>query len=380
MKTEITTHLQIDHLRLQSLTIHFLSLHISYHLILIRQGDTLLASYDERPLAFLHDGEQSRITLEGSKTSHITILHLAHIHLDDSLASRSFHTIGQSIGSHEEILCDARSLEAKTTLALCQRPSLIVRIMIPLPLQVKLRTREIITIHHSLAVVAQHRLGHRERHISIRIPKHRPSIFPSAWLQGEHSSHSPSVLEDDAIPFAIRSIDNGTLSDTAIASELGLQDDLLLISSPDMIGTITDFTARMSPRPRNHQEVVLAIMLDHARTLQQVFLLGISLKEATMATFHHCRQVGIELHHLSCGIDDIRLVIIIKEERGIVEVRQTAMDSPLSLDVVSRADIGFPPRMVIWCKERIKFASMILQGSSPLTSTIDRAILHFILR
>ena len=252
--------------------------------------------------------------------------------------------------------------------------------MIPLPLQVKLRTREIITIHHSLAIVAQHRLGHRERHISIRIPKHRPSIFPSAWLQGEHSSHSPSVLEDDAIPFAIRSIDNGTLSDTAIASELGLQDDLLLISSPDMIGTITDFTARMSPRPRNHQEVVLAIMLDHARTLQQVFLLGISLKEATMATFHHCRQVGIELHHLSCGIDDIRLVIIIKEERGIVEVRQTAMDSPHSLDVVSRADIGFATRMVIWCKERIKFASMILQGSSPLTSTIDRAILHFILR
>ena len=47
----------------------------------------------------------------------------------------------------------------------------------------------------------------------------------------------------------------------------------------------------MSLWPRNHQEIILAVVLDHAGTFEQACFISITLKEFTMAARHHFRKV-----------------------------------------------------------------------------------------
>ena len=136
----------------------------------------------------------------------------------------------------------------------------------------------------------------------------------------------------------------------------------------------------MSLWPRNHQEIILAVVLDHAGAFEQACFISITLKEFTMAARHHFRKVGIQLHHLSCAINYIRLVIIIKEESGIMEMLQTAVDSPFALDIIGCTDISLSTWIIVRSKERIELATMILQRSGPLTTTIHGTLLHVILR
>ncbi len=59
---------------------------------------------------------------------------------------------------------------------------------------------------------------------------------------------------------------------------------------------------------------------------------------------------------------------------------QTAVDGPLALYVIGCTDVSLATRIVVRCKERIELASMVLQGSSPLSTTIYSSFLHIILR
>ena len=136
----------------------------------------------------------------------------------------------------------------------------------------------------------------------------------------------------------------------------------------------------MSLWPRNHQEIILAVVLDHAGTFEQTRFISITLKEFTMAARHHIRQVGIQLHHLSRSINHVCLIVVIEEESGIMEMLQTAVDSPFALDIIGSTDISLSTRIIIRSKERIELATMILQRSGPLTTTIHRTLLHVILR
>ena len=136
----------------------------------------------------------------------------------------------------------------------------------------------------------------------------------------------------------------------------------------------------MSLWPRNHQEIILAVVLDHAGAFEQACFISITLKEFTMAARHHIRQVGIQLHHLSRSINHVCLIVVIEEESSIMEMLQTAVDSPFSLDIIGGADISLSTRIIIRSKERIELATMILQRSSPLTTTIHCTLLHVILR
>ena len=253
--------------------------------------------------------------------------------------------------------------------------------MVPLPLQVELVLGKIITTHDGLVVVSQYRLAHLERHIALLISQDRPSVLPGTRLQGRHSAYTATILEDKAIPFAVRCIHDGALSYSTEAGKLGLQDNLLLVWTIDMVCTIANLTTRMSlDKTRNHQEIILAIMLNHARTLQQTGLLGITLKKLALAAWHHISKVSIQLHDVARTIHHIYLVIIIEEERGIMEMAQTAVDGPLALSTIRRADISFSPRVVIGSKESIKLSSVIFQRGSPLSSAIHSSLLHIIFR
>ena len=121
-------------------------------------------------------------------------------------------------------------------------------------------------------------------------------------------------------------------------------------------------------------------MLDHAGTFEQTFFIRITLKKFAMAARHHIRQGCIQLHHLACTINHIRLVIIIKEESCIMKMLQTAVDGPLSFDIIGGADISLSTGIIIRSKERIELATMILQRCCPLTTTIHGTLLHVILR
>ena len=136
----------------------------------------------------------------------------------------------------------------------------------------------------------------------------------------------------------------------------------------------------MSLWPRNHQEIILAVVLDHAGAFEQTRFICITLKEFTMAARHHFRKVGIQLHHLSRSINHVCLIVVIEEESGIMEMLQTAVDSPLSFDIISSTDISLSTRIIIRSKERIELATMILQRCCPLTTTIHGTLLHVILR
>ena len=121
--------------------------------------------------------------------------------------------------------------------------------MIPLPLQFQLVFREVVAIHESLAVITQHRLLHLGRNIALFIDQYRPSVLPGTWFQREHSAHSTTVLEYDAIPVAILIINNRTLSHAVESSKLCFQNHLLFVRTRNLIGTIAYFTARMSLGP-----------------------------------------------------------------------------------------------------------------------------------
>ena len=252
--------------------------------------------------------------------------------------------------------------------------------MVPLPLQFQFILREIVAIHESLAIVAQHRLLHLGRNISLLIGQHRPSVLPGTWLQREHSAHTTTVLEYDAIPVAILIIYNRTLSYAIESGKLRFQNHLLFVRALNVICTITNLTTRMSLWPRNHQEIILAVVLDHAGAFEQTRFISITLKEFTMAARHHFRQVGIQQHHLSRSINHVCFIVVIEEESGIMEMLQTAVDSPFAFDIIGCTDISLSTGIIIRSKERIELATMILQRSSPLTTTIHRTLLHVILR
>ncbi len=103
-------------------------------------------------------------------------------------------------------------------------------------------------------------------------------------------------------------------------------------------------------------------MLDHAGAFEQTCFISITLKEFAMAARHHIRKVCIQLHHLSRSINHVCLVVIIKEESGIMEMLQTAVDSPFTLDIIGCTDISLSTRIIVRSKERIELATMMLQA------------------
>ena len=62
-----------------------------------------------------------------------------------------------------------------------------------------------------------------------------------------------------------------------------------------------------------HQQVVLAVMLDHTTSLQQSALILLPLEDVLVSTLDDIRQVGFQFHQLSGAIDDIYPVIVIEE-------------------------------------------------------------------
>ena len=75
----------------------------------------------------------------------------------------------------------------------------------------------------------------------------------------------------------------------------------------------------------DHQQVVFTLKLDHTTAFQQSALVGFALEQLTMGTFDDVCQIGLQLYHLACTIDHINAVVLVEEQRGIVEMTHTGM-------------------------------------------------------
>ena len=65
---------------------------------------------------------------------------------------------------------------------------------------------------------------------------------------------------------------------------------------------------------RNHHKIVLAIVLDHTRALQEAFLVFLTLEDLLVRALNHVAQVLLQLHHLTRTVDHIHTVVIVEEQ------------------------------------------------------------------
>ena len=90
----------------------------------------------------------------------------------------------------------------------------------------------------------------------------------------------------------------------------------------DIVGAVAHLTtvATRGIDVGNHQQVVATIVLNHTRALKESGLIGLALEELCMRALDYIREVGLELHHLASTIDNIYTIVVVEEERTVVEV------------------------------------------------------------
>ena len=118
--------------------------------------------------------------------------------------------------------------------------------MVPLPVQSELGGVKIIAVHdRGLGLAALQRtdgIGH----LAVLIAQHRPAIDPATGHQGEHTTHTAAILENDAIPVTVLGIDDGSLSLVRETAKLTLKDHLLLPGAMNIIGTVAHLAAMLA--------------------------------------------------------------------------------------------------------------------------------------
>ena len=115
--------------------------------------------------------------------------------------------------------------------------------MVPLPVQAEFGIVKVITIHDGGLWFAVLQRTHCIGHLAVLIAQHRPAIDPTTGHQGEHTTHTPAILEDDTIPVTVLCINDGALGFVGETTELAFENHLLLPRTVDIVGTITHLTA-----------------------------------------------------------------------------------------------------------------------------------------
>ena len=121
-------------------------------------------------------------------------------------------------------------------------------------------------------------------------------------------------------------------------------------------------------------------MFDDTRTLQQACLIGLTLEDTLVGALYDITQILLQLHHLTCAIDDINAIIVIKEQRAIVEMTHARDNGPRSFSLWSREDISIAHRtLLVGSQQSIEPAVMIFQRGGPLSTSVHRTFQQVIL-
>ena len=237
-----------------------------YLLVAVGEFYGHLYHFKHKFLAAFSNGERARIAVEGRQPSAVAIPHVGAIHGDDTAARGALHALCQRVGSQIERADGAACLQAQVSRPFAERPGCIDGVVVPLPLQAKAVAGEIVAHDDARRGFAVQHRAHHVGHASLLVAQHWPSVDPAAGHQREQTPHTAPVLEDDAIPVAVLRVDDGALSDVALTGEVALEDDLFLIGTMNVVGPVAHLAA-MAPwgvGVRNHEQVVLAVVLDHA--------------------------------------------------------------------------------------------------------------------
>ena len=277
----------------------------------------------------LHHLHHSGITIKGTESCHVAILHLRDVHLYYALTFGTFHPLCQSIRGKVDVWHHPTRLEAHESRTLSERPCLVDGIVVPLPVDIHLVGVKLVARHNLSSIISRNRFTHHSGNLSILIAEHRPSVLPCARHESEDASASATILENHSIPVALTVINDCSLGSVWESTKRRFQYHLLLVWTLDIVGTIYQLAAGLVARPRNHDEIILAVVLDDTATFKKSVLFGITLKHfSAQSAFLHSTQVGKQLLHLSCAIKHVCPTVVIEEERGIVEMGNTMGESP----------------------------------------------------
>ena len=277
-------------------------------------------------------------------------------------ARRAFHALRQRVGSQIEVGHHAVGLQAQEARTLREAPCVVNGIMVPLPVQPQFGVCEVISFDNGclglIALIGAHGLGH----LAIFIANHRPAVDPAHGRDCKYAPYPTTILEDDAIPVAILTIDDGALSHVGESTKIALQDNRLLPRSLKVVGTVAHLTA-MTTRGKdmtNHKQIVTSIMLDDAATFQEPRLVGLTLEHLAVSTLDNIGEVGLQLNHLARAIEHIDTVVIVEEERSIVEMAHARVYCPRPLGLRGGTDIGLSHgTTLVGSEERIELSFVI---------------------
>ena len=353
-------------------------------LFALGQFDGLLAEREHPSAPFLLDTQHTGVAVESREAGTVAILHLRQVHLHNTTALGTFHALRQRIGSQEEVGNHPTGLQAQPARTLGETPRSIHRIVVPLPVQAQLSSGEVVTADDVALWLSRLHHTHTVGNTAFLIAQQGPSVNPTAGHQRGNTAHTATVLEDNGIPVAILTVDNGTLSDIGETAKVGFQDDVLLIRSTDVVGTVADLTAvttRDTPYLRDHQQVIAPLVLQHATALQNARFVSLTLEQLVVGALDDVGEVLFQFHHLTRTIDHIYPVIIVEEQRAVVEVAHARQQRPRSLSALSRIDIGITHRTrLVRCQKGIETSVMILQRRGPLSASVGCSLTQVVLR
>ncbi len=233
--------------------------------------------------------------------------------------------------------------------------------MVPLPSQPQFGIIEIITYHQfRFPFIAFYRFFHNRRYLSIFIPQHRPTVFPTARHQYRHTSHCLMILEQHSIPLPFFGVNETSLCHTMIGiSHVIRKNHLHLIRTCHLIRTETELGTDTTFRPPNKSHVILLTEFVEVYTFQQPFRLS--------RNDFHIQTIRVDSRQVIIKFDDtdvagtvckVNLTVIVEQHGGIMEIfinHQFLL--PLAGRIFCRINIRFVART----KEYIEQTVMIAQ-------------------
>ena len=250
--------------------------------------------------------------------------------------------------------------------------------MVPLPVQAELLSREVIGQDYSCSIIlvgGEVPIGtHSRRHFTVLVAQHGPAVNPADGRDGEHTAHTATVLEHDAVPVALLGVDDSTLSQIREATELTLQDDVLLPRAVQVLCAVAHLTAMLAGAVRLADElgIVSSVVLHDAGSLQQAALIGLTLEVVAQRTFDDTLQVACQLAHLARSEEHVGRAVVVEEQRSVVEVAQTRVDGPRAFSLLGGEDVCVAHLAgLVGSQQRPELTVVILQRRSPLAAAID---------
>ncbi|OPZ94873.1 MAG: hypothetical protein BWY72_02289 [Bacteroidetes bacterium ADurb.Bin416] len=216
-------------------------------------------------------------------------------------------------------------------------------------------------------------------YVAVFITEHGPTVFPTYRHEQRHPAHAVSVLKDEAVPVALGIVDDAALTAVGEAGKVVFQNDFFLVGTGNLIGSVADLSTGLVAGPGDHQQVILALVLDDLTAFQQAVLLGIPFKQHRIYTTRFdIREVALQFPELTGAVKHVYASVVVKKQGGIVKMLGAGNQFPSSIfGVLGPVDEG-TKRLIVGGKQHVEITIVETDGGSPLAPAVDRTIKQLI--